>query len=137
MPKSIIISGGLWTISGMILISLGSIFWFHFPYLLFIDEWHLVWMILSLCLSLIFSQLFLDGVISKSCCLFLTEDDSETAIAQNFIKFLWSLLILVLIEIILKLLGISRALSGLATLGIGASVLWSSRFYWFTVLPKL
>ncbi len=137
MKKLMIISGGIWAISGILFITIGSTWWFHFPYLLFLDGWHFTGMILTLCFSLLTSQIILDTVIRQSCLLLLTDDQSKIGLKQSFLKFFWSLSSVFLIEIILKILGISQALMGLVTLGIGVSFLWSSRFYGLTVLQTV
>lgn len=48
-PQQILsIIGLVWTLTGLTFVGIGSIYWFHFPYLLYLDEWHFLWAVVAL-----------------------------------------------------------------------------------------
>jgi hypothetical protein len=134
--KDFMILGIIWSASGMIAVSLGAVRWFHFPYLLFLDEWHFVWASVPLACGLFFSQLILDQFTRfKVSGLILSDNEQQLTLEfrQILIQFLLGLLGIILLEVIMILWGISSALRGLVNLGIGIPCLWSSRFYWLSL----
>ena len=54
------IAGGLWTLVGTGLFLMGLVFWFHFPYLGFLDSKHIIGGIAALSVGLIKGKFILD-----------------------------------------------------------------------------
>ena len=133
--KYIAIMAGVWGFVGIIGGIFGSVLWFHFPYLLFLDQWHFLWATVALSCGLILSQLILDqlAVLSLSR-LLLSENERGIylELQQNLVKILLGILGIILIEVIMRWLGVSSALRGLVILAMSTSLLWSSRLYWLT-----
>ncbi len=136
LQKHIIIVIAILDIISIIGISLGSVRWFHFPYLFFLDEWHFLWATVALTCGLFFSQIVLDRVSYLQLSpLILSESEKQLTLEFNqlLIQLLFGILGIILLELVMILWGISSALRGLVNLGIGFSCLWSSRLYWITL----
>lgn len=133
--KHLTILSIIWSFLGILELSLGAFRWFHFPYLLFLDEWHFIWASVPLACGLFLSQLVLDQFTCLSVSrLILSDNDQQLTVEfkQILTQFIFALLGIILLEMIVILWGVSSALRGLVHLGIGISFLWSSRFYWLS-----
>jgi hypothetical protein len=122
--------------TGIIVVSLGAVHWFHFPYFLFLDEWHFLWASVALACGLFLSQLILDQFTCLSVSRLVLSDNEQQLTVEfkrSFTQFILALLGIILLEVIMVLWGISSALRGLVHLGIGIACLWSSRFYWLNL----
>ncbi len=124
----------LWTLTGLTFVGFGSIYWFHFPYLLYLDEWHFLWAMVALCMGLITGwvlDLVADSVIER----LLNQPDLNllNAIALNPLILL---LILISCGIFLQDIVLSRAMQGLVDLALGTAFIWSSRKYWSRLLSS-
>jgi hypothetical protein len=134
--KYLMILSATWSFLGIMGVSLGAVRWFHFPYLLFLDEWHFLWASVALACGLFLSQLIVDQFTSFSVSrLVLSDNEQQLTLEfkQIFTQLILGLLGIILLEVIMILWGISSALRGLVNLGIGISCLWSSRFYWLSL----
>ncbi|MGB3534885.1 MAG: hypothetical protein WBA13_15405 [Microcoleaceae cyanobacterium] len=126
-------------IIGLIEISLGSVRWFHFPYLLFLDEWHFLWATVALTCGLCLSQIILDQISYSNLSRIMLSDSetqSDFELKQFLIKIILGILGIIILEFIMRLCGLSSALRGLGNLGIGISCLWSSRVYWIALFQN-
>jgi hypothetical protein len=137
--KYLIFTAIILNLIAIILISLGAIRWFHFPYLLFLDEWHFLWLMVALSCGLILSQFILDPIITQNISRFLIQKEGESLTTELKIVVISAILGglgIMILEVIMILWGISSALRGLVNLGLGMSGLWSSRFYWIAVFAE-
>ena len=127
-PQQILIIIGLfWTLTGLTFVGFGLIYWFHFPYLLYLDEWHFLWAIVALSMGLITGWV-LDLVAESMIERLLTKPDLSLFNAIE-LKPLILLLILISCGIFLKDIALSRAMQGLVDLALGTALIWSSRKY--------
>lgn len=125
----------LWTLIGLTFLVLGSIYWFHFPYLLYLDEWHLLWAIASLCIGLVIGwilDLVADSVINR-----LLTQAHLNGFQILDLKTLILLFLLISSGFFLKNIILSRAMQGLVDLALGTAFIWSSRNYWRRLLFPL
>lgn len=132
-PQQILpIMGLIWTVTGLTFLGFGLIYWFHFPYLLYLDEWHFLWAMVALSMGLITGWV-LDLVADSMIDRLFTQPDLNLLKAIE-LKPLILLLILISCGIFLKDIALSRAMQGLVDLALGTAFVWSSRKYWSRLL---
>lgn len=127
------IAAVLWMLVGTGLFSMGLVFWFHFPYLGFLDVQHLAWGAIALSIGLIKGKLILDRTANR------VIERVETLQEPNPLKSVFKMfgaktiaLILAMmgIGILLRLAGVSFEVRGLIYIAVGTALLWSCRRYW-------
>lgn len=129
------IIGLLWTLTGLTFGVFGSIYWFHFPYLLYLDEWHFLWAIVALCIGIVTSWAL--DLVAHSIINPLLTQPNVSVFKLIDLKTLIILIILISCGIFLKDIAVSRAMQGLVDLALGTAFVWSSRKYWSLVFSPL
>lgn len=128
-----------WTLLGVIFFVLGLTDWFHLPYLIYLDEWHFLWALVSVCIGLITGWI-LDLVAQTVSEQILVKKDINPKI--NFwqilgVKPLLLLIVLIGLGTMLPLIGFTLPLQGLVDLALGTAFLWSCYRYWFILFSEL
>ncbi|MEX6776513.1 hypothetical protein [Limnospira fusiformis] len=122
------IAGIIWMFAGMGLLAIGAILWFHLPYLLFLDEWHALWAMVSLTIGLFTGQVLFDRLVD-----WIREPQTDT-LHPILARFGWITLAILSVAIAIgftmKLIGWGNAMIGLLNLSFGIAFLWSSRQFW-------
>ncbi|MBW4524689.1 MAG: hypothetical protein KME18_05740 [Phormidium tanganyikae FI6-MK23] len=127
------IAAAIWTIVGAGLFTMGLLFWFHFPYLGFLDAEHLGFGAIALTIGLIKGKLVLDRTANR------VIDRVETLQEPNPLKSIYQMFggktialiaTMMLIGLGLRIAGVSYEIRGLIYLAVGAALLWSCRRYW-------
>ncbi|BAS55214.1 hypothetical protein NIES2135_55180 [Leptolyngbya boryana NIES-2135] len=127
------IAGAIWTFVGAGLLAMGLLFWFHLPYLGFLDAQHLGFGSLALSVGLIKGKFVLDRTANR------VIERAETLQEPNPIKSVFQLFggktialiaTMMLFGLGLRIAGVSYEIRGLIYLAVGAALLWSCRRYW-------
>lgn len=128
-----------WTILGLTFFGLGLTDWFHLPYLIYLDEWHFLWAMVSVCIGLITGwilDLVAQTVIQQS--LVKTDINHKINFRQIIgVKPLILLIVLIGLGTMLPLIGFTLPLQGLVDLALGTAFLWSCYRYWFILFSDL
>lgn len=127
------IAAGIWTLVGIGLLVMGLVFWFHFPYLGFLDARHLEWGALALSIGLIKGKLILDRTANRVIGRVetLQEPNPLKSVFQMFgAKTIALILAMMGIGIVLRIAGVSFEVRGLIYIAVGTALLWSCRRYW-------
>jgi hypothetical protein len=127
------IAAGIWTLVGLGLLTMGLVFWFHFPYLGFLDARHLGFGAIALSIGLIKGKLLLDRTANRVIDRVetLQEPNPFKSIFQMFgAKTIALILAMMGIGLGLRLAGVSFEIRGLIYIAVGAALLWSCRRYW-------
>jgi hypothetical protein len=127
------IAAVIWTVVGSGLLAMGALFWFHLPYLGFLDRNHLSIGGAALGVGLLKGKFVLDrtanGVIERIDTL--AEPNPFKSVFQMFgAKTLALIAAMMGIGIVLRVAGVSFEVRGLIYLAVGIALLWSSRCYW-------
>jgi hypothetical protein len=129
----LVIAGLLWTMVGAGLLTMGAVFWFHLPYLGFLDRQHLAIGSLAIGIGLLKGKVILDRTANRVIARVdtLSEPNPLKSIGQ---MFGWKTIALILsmmgIGILLRRVGVSFEIRGLIYLAVGVALLWSCRRYW-------
>lgn len=129
----LLIAACLWTLVGAGLLTMGLVFWFHFPYLGFLDRPHLLGGALALGVGLVKGKLILDRTAGRVIERVdtLAEPNPAKSIFQMFgAKTIALILAMMGIGIVLRVAGVSFEVRGLIYLAVGGALLWSCRRYW-------
>ena len=127
------IAAAIWTLVGAGLLVMGAVFWFHLPYLGFLDWQHLGWGSLALTVGLAKGKLILDRTANRVIDRVetLAEPNPCKSVLQMFgVKTILLILAMMGIGIVLRLAGVSFEIRGLIYLAVGTALLWSCRRYW-------
>lgn len=127
------IAAGLWTLVGAGLLTMGSVFWFHFPYLGDLDPTHLTGGLIALSIGLLKGKFVLDKTASRVIdrTADLKEPNPFKSIVQMFgLKTILLIAAMMGIGVILRAAGVSFEIRGLIYLAVGSALLWSCRQYW-------
>lgn len=127
------IAGSIWTVVGLGLLTMGLVFWFHFPYLGFLDSQHLGWGAVALGIGWLKGKLILDRTAGRVIerVAGLQEPNPFKSIYQMFGgKTIALILAMMTIGIALRRAGVSFEIRGLIYMAVGAALLWSCRRYW-------
>lgn len=131
------IAACLWTLVGAGLFTMGLVFWFHFPYLGFLDQPHLLGGGLALGVGLLKGKLILDRTANRVIERVngLNEPNPFKSVFQMFgAKTIALILAMMGIGIVLRVAGVSFEVRGLIYLAVGGGLLWSCRRYWTEAL---
>jgi len=123
----------LWMLVGTGLLTMGAVFWFHFPYMGFLDARHLGWGAIALSIGLLKGKLILDRTANRVIDRVetLQEPNPLKSIFQMFGAKTIALIVAMMgIGIGLRLAGVSFEIRGLIYIAVGAALLWSCRRYW-------
>lgn len=123
----------IWMLVGAGLLTMGAVFWFHFPYLGSLDAKHLGYGVAALSVGLIKGKLILDKTANRviSRVETLQEPNPFKSIFQMFgAKTIALILAMMGIGLILRWAGVSFEIRGLIYLAVGTALLWSCRRYW-------
>jgi hypothetical protein len=129
----LLLAASIWTLVGAGLLTMGSVFWFHLPYLGFLDRQHLLGGAIALGVGLIKGRLILDRTANRVIERIdtLTEPNPFKSVFQMFgAKTLALILAMMGIGIVLRVVGVSFEVRGLIYLAVGCALLWSCRRYW-------
>lgn len=129
----LIIAASLWTAVGIGLLSMGLVFWFHLPYLGFLDWQHLSGGAIALSVGLLKGKVILDRTANRVIERVdtLAEPNPVKSIFQMFGgKTIALILAMMGIGIILRLAGVSFEIRGLIYIAVGMALIWSCRRYW-------
>lgn len=127
------IAAAIWTMVGAGLLSMGLLFWFHFPYLGFLDAEHLGFGSLALVVGLIKGKMVLDRTANRVIKRVetLQEPNPFKSVFEMFgVKTIALITTMMLIGLGLRIAGVSYEIRGLIYLAVGAALLWSCRRYW-------
>ncbi len=127
------IAAVIWTVVGAGLLTMGGVFWFHFPYLGDLDPQHLAIGGLALTVGLLKGKFVLDKtaarVIDRTASL--NESNPFKSVFQMFGGKTIALIVSMMgIGVILRAAGVSFEIRGLIYLAVGTALLWSCREYW-------
>jgi hypothetical protein len=129
------IAAMIWTVVGAGLLTMGGVFWFHFPYLGDLDPQHLAGGTIALSVGLLKGKFVLDKTASRVIdrTADLKEPNPLKSIFQMFgTKTIALIASMMGIGVILRAAGVSFEIRGLIYLAVGAGLLWSCRQYWTT-----
>src|SRR6476646_3187280 len=127
------IAASIWAVVGMGLFTMGLVFWFHLPYLGFLDTKHLGWGAAALSVGLLKGKVVLDRTANRVIerVETLQEPNPFKSIFQMFgAKTIALILAMMGIGIGLRIAGMSFEVRGLIYIAVGAALLWSCRLYW-------
>ena len=127
------IAAGIWTLVGAGLLVMGLVFWFHFPYLGFVDAPHLGGGAIALSIGLVKGKLILDRTANRVIDRIdtLQEPNPFKSVFQMFGAKTIALIVgMMSIGIGLRLAGVSFEVRGLIYIAVGIALLWSCRRYW-------
>jgi hypothetical protein len=127
------IAAGIWTLVGAGLFVMGLVFWFHFPYLGFLDTRHLLGGAAALTVGLVKGKLILDRTAGRVIerVETLQEPNPFKSVFQMFgAKTIALILAMMGIGIVLRVAGVSFEVRGLIYIAVGIALLWSCRRYW-------
>jgi hypothetical protein len=116
------IAGTLWTLVGTGLFLMGLVFWFHFPYLGFLDSQHILGGMAALSVGLIKGKFILDKTASR------VIDRVDNLQEPNPFKSVFQMFGAKTIGLILAMIGFE--VRGLVYIAVGIALLWSCRCYW-------
>jgi hypothetical protein len=126
------IAAGIWIIVGLGLLAMGAIFWFHLPYLGFVDAQHLSIGALAVGVGWLKGKLILEKTAARTIDRVenLTEPNPFKSVFQMFgIKTIALILSMMGIGIILRIAGVSFEIRGLIYIAVGIALLWSCQKY--------
>jgi hypothetical protein len=129
------IAAVIWTVVGAGLLTMGGVFWFHFPYLGDLDPKHLAGGAIALSIGLLKGKFVLDKTASRVIdrTADLKEPNPLKSIFQMFGPKTIALIASMMgIGVILRAAGVSFEIRGLIYLAVGTGLLWSCRQYWTT-----
>lgn len=112
---------------------MGTVFWFHFPYLGDLDARHLGIGAIALSIGLIKGKLILDRTANRIIerVETLSEPNPLKSIYQMFgPKTIALIVVMMTFGIALRRLGVSFEIRGLVYMAVGAALLWSCWRYW-------
>lgn len=127
------IAASIWTLVGIGLFTMGLVFWFHFPYLGFLDARHLGIGAIALSVGLLKGKLILDKTANRVIDRVdtLQEPNPFKSVFQMFgAKTIALILAMMGIGIGLRMAGVSFETRGLIYIAVGAALMWSCRRYW-------
>lgn len=127
------IAGTLWTLVGTGLFLMGLVFWFHFPYLGFLDSKHILGGIAALSVGLIKGKFILDKTAGRVIerVEILQEPNPFKSVFQMFgAKTIALILAMIGLGVALRIAGVSFEVRGLVYIAVGIALLWSCRCYW-------
>lgn len=127
------IAATIWTIVGAGLLTMGLLFWFHLPYLGFLDAEHLGFGSIALTVGLIKGKVVLDRTANRVIerVETLREPNPFKSVFSMFgVKTITLIATMMLIGLALRIAGVSYEIRGLIYLAVGAALLWSCRRYW-------
>ena len=127
------IAASIWTIVGAGLLTMGGVFWFHFPYLGDLDAEHIAIGFAALSVGLVKGKFVLDKTASRVIenTINLQEPNPFKSIFQMFGGKTIALIASMMgIGVILRAAGVSFEIRGLIYLAVGTGLLWSCRQYW-------
>jgi len=127
------IAAVIWTLVGAGLLTMGLLFWFHLPYLGFLDAEHLEFGAIALTVGLLKGKIVLDRTANRVIerVETLQEPNPFKSIYQMFgTKTIALIATMMLIGLGLRIAGVSYEIRGLIYLAVGAALLWSCRCYW-------
>ena len=128
------IAATIWTLVGAGLFTMGLVFWFHLPYLGFLDTQHLGVGALALSVGLLKGKVVLDRTANRVIDRVetLQEPNPFKSIFQMFgAKTIGLILAMMGIGVGLRIAGVSFEIRGLIYIAVGAALMWSCRCYWF------
>lgn len=134
------IAASIWTLVGAGLLTMGSVFWFHFPYLGDLDPRHLSIGAIALAVGLMKGKLVLDKTAGRVIDRVdsLKEPNPLKSIFQMFgAKTIGLIAAMMGIGIVLRAAGVSFEVRGLIYLAVGAGLLWSCRRYWVSAFAPI
>ncbi|QIZ71843.1 hypothetical protein [Oxynema aestuarii] len=129
------IAGAIWTLVGTGLLTMGLVFWFHFPYLGFLDRTHLLGGFAAVTVGSIKGKLILDRTANRVIDRVETLDEPNPfkSIFQMFgAKTIALIFAMMGIGIVLRLAGVSFEVRGLIYIAVGTALVWSCRRYWIS-----
>jgi hypothetical protein len=129
------IAAVIWTVVGAGLLTMGGVFWFHFPYLGDLDPQHLAGGTIALSIGLLKGKFVLDKTASRVIdrTANLKEPNPLKSVFQMFgTKTIALIASMMGIGVILRAAGVSFEIRGLIYLAVGSGLLWSCRQYWTT-----
>jgi hypothetical protein len=112
---------------------MGSVFWFGFPYLGFLDSRHLGFGAIALTIGLLKGKFVLDKTAGRIIDRVdtLEEPNPFKSVFQMFgLKIILLIGLMMTFGVGLRAAGVSYEIRGLVYLAIGAALLWSCRRYW-------
>ena len=127
------IAATIWTVVGAGLLTMGGVFWFHFPYLGDLDARHLGIGGGALSVGLLKGKFVLDKTAKR------VIDRTETLNEPNPFKSVFQMFggktialiaSMMGVGVILRAAGVSFEIRGLIYLAVGTGLLWSCRQYW-------
>jgi hypothetical protein len=127
------IAATIWTLVGAGLFTMGLVFWFHLPYLGFLDTQHLGVGALALGVGLLKGKIVLDRTANRVIdrVAILQEPNPFKSIFQMFgAKTIGLILAMMGIGVGLRIAGVSFEIRGLIYIAVGAALMWSCRCYW-------
>lgn len=127
------IAATIWTLVGAGLFTMGLVFWFHLPYLGFLDTQHLGVGALALGVGLLKGKIVLDRTANRVIdrVATLQEPNPFKSIFQMFgAKTIGLILAMMGIGVGLRIAGVSFEIRGLIYIAVGAALMWSCRCYW-------
>jgi hypothetical protein len=127
------IAATIWTLVGAGLFTMGLVFWFHLPYLGFLDTQHLGVGALALSVGLLKGKIVLDRTANRVIDRVetLQEPNPFKSIFQMFgAKTIGLILAMMGIGVGLRIAGVSFEIRGLIYIAVGAALMWSCRCYW-------
>ena len=127
------IAATIWTLVGAGLFTMGLVFWFHLPYLGFLDTQHLGVGALALSVGLLKGKVVLDRTANRVIDRVdtLQEPNPFKSVFQMFgAKTIGLILAMMTIGVGLRIAGVSFEIRGLIYIAVGAALMWSCRRYW-------
>ena len=131
--QHLLIAASIWTIVGAGLLTMGGVFWFHFPYLGDLDTEHIASGSVALTVGLLKGKFILDKTANRVIenTTNLQEPNPFKSIFQMFGGKTIALIASMMgIGVILRAAGVSFEIRGLIYLAVGTGLLWSCRQYW-------
>lgn len=123
----------IWSIVGVGLFTMGTVFWFHFPYLGDLDARHLGVGAIALSIGFIKGKLILDRTANRVIERVneLNDPNPLRSIYKMFgLKTILLILAMITIGIALRRAGVSFEIRGLVYMAVGAALMWSCWRYW-------
>jgi hypothetical protein len=133
------LAGITWLLVGSGLLTMGGIFWFHFPATIFLDKQHILFGTLAVSVGILKGQYILDRSARK------TIERLDASAATNPLSrlsdmFGWRQVLLIAamigLGVILRVCGVNAELRGLLYLAVGVGLLWGCRRYIATALTQ-
>jgi hypothetical protein len=126
------IAAGIWIVVGLGLLAMGLIFWFHFPYLGFLDAQHVSIGVIAAGVGLFKGKFILEKTAGRTIdrVADLNEPNPLKSVYQMFGgKTIALILSMMGIGIVLRVAGVSFEVRGLIYIAVGIALLWSCRRY--------